>query len=66
VRTPQQAGQKAIGEEAEIEASNLGKVLSSEETDPSSYQLYKAPVPAAPDDKSDLYFIGEFVTSYLR
>jgi hypothetical protein len=60
VRTPQQAGQKTSGEEPEIEASHLDKVSSSEEADASSYQLYKSPVPADPDDKSDLYFIGKF------
>jgi hypothetical protein len=65
VKTPQQTGQKTNGEEAEIEASDLAKVPSSEETDPSSYQLYKTPVPADPDNKSDLYFIGKFVTSWL-
>lgn len=60
VRTPQQAGQKTSGEEADIEDSSLEKVPSSEETGPASYQLYKTPVPADPDDKSDLYFIGKF------
>jgi hypothetical protein len=60
VRTPQQAGQKTSAQKAEIGTSSLDKVSSSEETDPSSYQLYKTPVPADPDDKSDLYFIGKF------
>jgi hypothetical protein len=66
VRTPEQAGEKTSVEKDEIEASDLAKVPSSDETDPSSYQLYKAPVPADPDDKSDLYFIGEFVKRWLR
>jgi hypothetical protein len=60
-RTPQQVRQKTSGQEAEIEASSLeDRVPSSEETNRSSYQLYKTPVPADPDDKSDLYFIGKF------
>jgi hypothetical protein len=66
MRTPEQEGEKTSVEKAEVEASDLAKVPSSDETDPSSYQLYKAPAPTNPDDKSDLYFIGEFVTSWLR
>ncbi|PNF20832.1 hypothetical protein B7P43_G12068 [Cryptotermes secundus] len=58
VRTPQEAGQKTSDEEADTETSSLDKVSSSEETNPSIYQLYKTPVSADPDDKSDLYFIA--------
>jgi hypothetical protein len=65
-RTPGQAEEKTSVEKAEVEASDLVRVPTSDETDPSNYQLYKSRVPADPDDKSDLYFIGEFVTGWLR
>jgi hypothetical protein len=59
-RIPERAEQKTGGEEAEFRASNADRAPSSDETDPSNYQLYKTPVAADPDDNSDLYFIGKF------
>lgn len=59
LRTPQQTEHKA--DHDELKASNSLKPQLPEETAPANYQLYKTPVQAEPDDKSDVYFIGKSV-----
>jgi len=44
----------------EIQASDFSRTQLVQETDdPSRHQLYKIPVPADPEENSDLYFIGK-------
>jgi hypothetical protein len=62
LRMPQQTGQERNDDDSE--ASNFTKAESPKETAPAGHQVYKTPVQAEPDDKSDMYFIGKFVVSY--
>jgi hypothetical protein len=61
LRTSEQTGQKNIDDM--IVAPNFAKAQALIEAASARNQLHKAPVPADPDDKSDLYFIGKFVVS---
>jgi hypothetical protein len=61
LRTRPQTEQKTNDEETE--AYNSVNAQSPEESAPAIYELYKTPVSADSDDKSDLYFIGKFLVS---